>query len=461
VFEQVCVGVAHMHSLAPPVAHRDIKLENVLGAADGRFILCDFGSATTERLTEQRTRQQVVVEEEKIHKYSTLMYRAPEMVDLYLNCEVAEKVDCWAMGCILFALCFRDHPFDSESTLQILNASYTAPEGQERSPKMMEFIQALLAPDPADRLSAAEALSWCSALRHDREALRPEPCAAQLQQREERRQRRQQQEREGQERRQHHQQQREQRRRWQQQRPPQRRQQQQQPPEGRGSLGTSWSAEFDDDFDVGAPASRLVIPPRFVDLQLTCDKGIVAVALAANVAPDCIGTSTSAREVSCSFAAEGWEASFAETTIEATNVLPPPPTPPALPPPPPIAAATRPSGLFIPRAISTTPMHLGHPTPRDADDDFGEFSAAADEGWGVDGWGVDSKSDGFGAFEQVGRGSTGVGATVATGLAVPLPSSPGSEFGDFSAGQQQGVEEEDAFGEFSAMVGHKAGGDLD
>ena len=133
-------------------------------------------------------RVQVVVEEEKIHKYSTLMYRAPEMVDLYLNCEVhvpfrvqliarvlsfassafcrfvrqvAEKVDCWAMGCILFALCFRDHPFDSESTLQdrficclmgstkavttnpllqILNASYTAPEGQERSPKMVSLI---------------------------------------------------------------------------------------------------------------------------------------------------------------------------------------------------------------------------------------------------------------------------------------------------------------------------------
>jgi hypothetical protein len=97
-------------------------------------------------------RVQVVVEEEKIHKYSTLMYRAPEMVDLYLNCEVhvpfrvqliarvlsfassafcrfvrqvAEKVDCWAMGCILFALCFRDHPLG----INVAGSFHLLPDG--------------------------------------------------------------------------------------------------------------------------------------------------------------------------------------------------------------------------------------------------------------------------------------------------------------------------------------------
>lgn len=38
-----------MHSCSPPLAHRDIKIENVLFQAD-RCKLCDFGSASTIRL---------------------------------------------------------------------------------------------------------------------------------------------------------------------------------------------------------------------------------------------------------------------------------------------------------------------------------------------------------------------------------------------------------------------------
>ena len=62
-----------MHAQSPPVAHRDLKLENVLGAADGGFVLCDFGSATTHMLPSGRTRKESLAEEERIHKYSTLM----------------------------------------------------------------------------------------------------------------------------------------------------------------------------------------------------------------------------------------------------------------------------------------------------------------------------------------------------------------------------------------------------
>ena len=75
IFEMVVAAVAHMHAQEPPVTHRDLKLENVLGAADGRFVLCDFGSATTSSLPAERSRKEAIGEEERIHKYSTLMYR--------------------------------------------------------------------------------------------------------------------------------------------------------------------------------------------------------------------------------------------------------------------------------------------------------------------------------------------------------------------------------------------------
>ena len=64
IFEEVVAGIAYMHSLSPPITHRDLKLENVLVNANDRFVLCDFGSAVTTKLPAERTRKQAVVEEE-------------------------------------------------------------------------------------------------------------------------------------------------------------------------------------------------------------------------------------------------------------------------------------------------------------------------------------------------------------------------------------------------------------
>ncbi|KOO33646.1 cyclin-g-associated kinase-like protein [Chrysochromulina tobinii] len=133
VFETVCASVAHLHALSPPVCHRDLKLENVLCTEDGRFVLCDFGSATTRVLPEGRSRREAAAEEERIAKYSTQMYRAPEMLDLYLGHAVDVRVDVWALGCILYTLCFGAHPFPAESSLQILNLAYSIPPSSQYS----------------------------------------------------------------------------------------------------------------------------------------------------------------------------------------------------------------------------------------------------------------------------------------------------------------------------------------
>lgn len=53
------------------------------------YVLCDFGSATT-KIMSRETHTQAQLEEE-IKKYTTLSYRAPEMVDLFSNIPIGKK----------------------------------------------------------------------------------------------------------------------------------------------------------------------------------------------------------------------------------------------------------------------------------------------------------------------------------------------------------------------------------
>lgn len=55
------------------------------------------------------------------------MYRPPEMVSLWTNFEVGLGADIWALGCILYTMCFTMHPFREAATLQILNGKVTIP----------------------------------------------------------------------------------------------------------------------------------------------------------------------------------------------------------------------------------------------------------------------------------------------------------------------------------------------
>mmetsp|Transcript_21549 Transcript_21549/g.87941 ORF Transcript_21549/g.87941 Transcript_21549/m.87941 type:complete len:386 (-) Transcript_21549:237-1394(-) len=144
-------ALAHLHAQQPPIAHRDLKLENVLyDRLQGRFKLCDFGSCTT-KACRYESFQEIAKEEEVIAAHSTLMYRAPEMVDLYQKKLVCEKVDVWALGCMFYTLCYSVHPFQDGTSLQILNAKYTTPETPSYPPTFSKLLASMLNPNPETR----------------------------------------------------------------------------------------------------------------------------------------------------------------------------------------------------------------------------------------------------------------------------------------------------------------------
>ena len=66
----------------------------MLRTRGNNLVLCDFGSATTEVYNLSNRRERLEAEEE-IGKNTTLIYRAPEMVDFYRQQVIDTKVDIW------------------------------------------------------------------------------------------------------------------------------------------------------------------------------------------------------------------------------------------------------------------------------------------------------------------------------------------------------------------------------
>ncbi|KRZ54386.1 AP2-associated protein kinase 1 [Trichinella nativa] len=144
IFSSACCAVARLHQCQSPVIHRDLKVENLLLDDDGNCALCDFGSATT-RVLSLSTHPYNVVEEE-ITRFTTLSYRSPEMVDLYSSQPITTKADIWALGVMLYKLCYFSLPFN-ESAFAIQNASFSFPSEPVYSIEIQALIAYMLEPD--------------------------------------------------------------------------------------------------------------------------------------------------------------------------------------------------------------------------------------------------------------------------------------------------------------------------
>ncbi|XP_022520568.2 BMP-2-inducible protein kinase isoform X2 [Astyanax mexicanus] len=148
IFCDTCEAVARLHQCKTPVIHRDLKVENILLNDQGNYVLCDFGSATHKVL--HPLRDGVTAVEDEIKRYTTLSYRAPEMINLYQGKAITTKTDIWALGCLLYKLCFFTLPF-GESQVAICDGIFSVPDGSKFSSKLHCLIRYMLEPDQEKR----------------------------------------------------------------------------------------------------------------------------------------------------------------------------------------------------------------------------------------------------------------------------------------------------------------------
>lgn len=137
--------MSHIH--ARGVAHRDLKLENVLFDDFGNLKVADFGLCN-------------VMKEEKSLKTAcgSPDYAAPEIIR-HLPYDGA-KADAWSCGVILFAMLTAMLPFDEESQSRlferIIKGDFSFPTSVALTSEVKDLVTSLLTVDPNQRISVSE-----------------------------------------------------------------------------------------------------------------------------------------------------------------------------------------------------------------------------------------------------------------------------------------------------------------
>jgi len=138
------------------VMHRDIKLANLMLTGDGNIKLCDFGMAS-------EFSHGAWLEE---FGKGTPLYQSPELCQ---RKPYNEKVDVWAMGCVLYELAARKRPFDGKNMVTISNkivSEKPKPLSSAYSASMRQFITHLLEKDVMKRPSMLELVTTDFVVKH-------------------------------------------------------------------------------------------------------------------------------------------------------------------------------------------------------------------------------------------------------------------------------------------------------
>ena len=167
LFRQIVEKVVKTHKKG--VAHKDIKLENILLSSKGEIIIIDYGTSRIIQKPINISSQTVI--------YTPYEFYLQETIPRNYFC-----FDTFALGTLLFALGYRRYPFYQELPLDIfyafiLNADY---EGfwnfHQANPihnrcidisydfKLIDLLNHLFAPEPELRLSLSEIQGheWCN-----------------------------------------------------------------------------------------------------------------------------------------------------------------------------------------------------------------------------------------------------------------------------------------------------------
>jgi len=140
ILAELTLALEHVHKEG--YIHRDLKVENVMLDSSGHVKLIDFGLAVAL----------VDDVEQSLSPTGSLIYMAPEMIDLHRG---GRHTDWWAMGVLAYELLTGSSPWaviDDKVLLKQEIRSRTVAPPVSASPSAAEFIEMLLRKDAQHRL---------------------------------------------------------------------------------------------------------------------------------------------------------------------------------------------------------------------------------------------------------------------------------------------------------------------
>jgi len=150
---QVTEGIEFLHGRTPPFVHRDLKSMNVILDFALNIKLCDFGLTQSMEKTHITRRGD--------NEGGSPRYMAPELFDN--KGKITEKVDIWALGCLVLEIFTRSLPHaDCSSIQQVITKSLVRREKPfdsqakgEVSDELWTMSELCLEFNPKSRLDAA------------------------------------------------------------------------------------------------------------------------------------------------------------------------------------------------------------------------------------------------------------------------------------------------------------------
>ena len=153
IFSDLMEGIAYMHE--NNIAHRDIKLENLLMDETGTVKIIDFGSALDTVNCKDENEFSVIC--------GTREYMAPEMLK---ETKYGTSVDIWSCGVVLYELLNRCTPFDSDVYKKkrkdvikyMKNNTKDIHYSKRLSPEAIDLLKKCFELDPKKRINASDVL---------------------------------------------------------------------------------------------------------------------------------------------------------------------------------------------------------------------------------------------------------------------------------------------------------------
>mmetsp|Transcript_118155 Transcript_118155/g.220931 ORF Transcript_118155/g.220931 Transcript_118155/m.220931 type:complete len:886 (-) Transcript_118155:140-2797(-) len=143
VTAQMLASIVYLHDMK--IVHRDVKADNYL--VDGStFKGRDFKVVLTDLSTARYLEDGVFLKD----MLGTMQYWAPEVVARYYT----HKVDCWAIGVILWCMLTMKFPFN---TVQETYTKKLTMRADKMSPEQFDLVSQLLEKNPSKRATARQA----------------------------------------------------------------------------------------------------------------------------------------------------------------------------------------------------------------------------------------------------------------------------------------------------------------